>query len=267
MPVKAAASSAVGAFNVLADMSSGWLYHVRAAARFQTVLAKWIPWTDLSAEEKSAVQEGLSATQPEQQLLINALYVTLVAGFEEFLRSLVRRLGNQITDTKSKYEDLEQEVMRLHIRESAKLLRKIDSPPDYITFDSAEVCRRLGTCSPGGGHVELNADALADVESLIKLKTFFERTEPFGCKIDFDVLGRNDQIQKVLRMPRNAVRETAKLLSKTMDDVARMRNRIAHTGGNASDVTEDILRNHTELLKAIAAVLDPLCVFKAQKAT
>ena len=146
-----------------------------------------------------------------------------------------------------------------HVRESARLLRRIDSPPDYLTLNVDELCRGLGSCVPGSDRVLLNPDAFADVESLVLLETFAERVAIFGFDVTFDVLGKDAAIRDALKLPpRAGAREVGKALHTELTNIRRNRNRIAHTGGNAADVTTELLALHRALVQAVANVINQI---------
>ena len=49
----------------------------------------------MSGGEKEVVQKKHDLAQPELRLVLNALYITLVAAFEEYLRQLVTHLADE----------------------------------------------------------------------------------------------------------------------------------------------------------------------------
>jgi len=153
------------------------------------------------------------------------------------------------------FDDVNEALLRLHIKESAKLLRKIDSPPDYIAYNEMDLCRRLGTCVPGSKQIELNGDAFAEIDGLLKLENFLERAALLGKRINWDELGKNSLVKKAMGMEKDGTRAVANALVHELEDIARFRNRIAHTGGNAADVTSQIISDHTTLLSALADVI------------
>lgn len=259
-------SSAGIAFDELAGSSNDWLGWIRLSGQFEDALKASIPWNDLSVAQRDAVQEKLKTPQPSTQLMLNSLYVTLVAGFEEYLRNLVRSLADGVSQAQKKYGDLPTALLKLNMRESARILKRIDSPPDYLPIDGPEMCRRLGTCHSSSAGVELNSDALADVEGLVKIENLIERLSAFAIPLSFDDLGKDESVCKALGMPTNRVRAAGNTVRDTASEIARIRNRIAHMGGNASDVTVELLETHTKLLRAITAAIDGLVTERVRKA-
>lgn len=228
------------------------------AAKFEGLIKDRIPWDQLDHGERSVVQSRLKSTAPARQVLLNSFYLTMVSGFEEYLREKIREATRRYSNEKKKYADVTEAVRKTHVRESARLLRRVDSPPDYLLLNADELCRGLGSCVPTSEAVLLNPDAFADVESLVLLQTFTERVAIFGIDLTFDVLGRDAGIKEALQLPKGGTREVAKALQAELVAMRRNRNRIAHTGGNAADVTTELLGTHRVLLQAVAAAIDAL---------
>jgi hypothetical protein len=209
----------------------------------------------LQGDEIKVVQGRISTAAPEMQLLLNSFYVTLVAGFEEFLRAFIRELAGQIADGKPKFVEISDVLRRTNIRESARLLRRMDDPPDYFQFNEDDLCRGIGSCVPGSKAIELNPHALSEVESLIKMKNFIDRVSVLGMKIGWDELAKQPEVKSAMKMSKESTREVAKSIESRLKLIARYRNRIAHTGGHAADITLEILRDDSDVLAALAEAI------------
>lgn len=251
-------SAAKTAFDALIDSNWAWFDWIDHANHFQSILKNRIPWNQLHADEKTAVQQRLKTAAPEKQLLLNSFYVTLVAGFEEFLRASIRELTAQIADGKPKFDDISDVLRRMNIRESAKLLRRMDDPPDYFHFNEEDLCRGIGSCVPGSKAIELNSHALSEVESLIKMQNFIDRVTALGKKISWDELAKQPGVKAAMKMPKEHAREVSKSIESRLKLIARYRNRIAHTGGHAADVTFEILSDDSAVLRSLAEAIHSL---------
>lgn len=244
-------------FDALADAGTSWLEWVKSSQKFEQVLRGKLPWDQMSEEEKRLVQAKLNDALPELQLLLNSIYITLAAGFEEYVRSAVKKAALKITGSKKTSDQLDGALLRMNIRESARLLKRIDAPPDYINYDAGELCRILGTCGPNSSAVEMNCEAIADIDGLIRLDAALTRLSHLGVKITWDTLGQTVAIKSALKTPKANNRDSGKSLAAMLNEVSKLRNRIAHMGGNASDVTEDLLIFHSQVLKSVVATIDP----------
>jgi hypothetical protein len=252
-------SPAKTSLDALLESNAQWLDWIEAANKFENLLKDKIPWDQLDGTGRGIVQSRLKSTAPARQVLLNSFYLTMVSGFEEFLRGKIREAAEAYSKLKKKYADVDETVRLTHVRESARLLRRIDSPPDYLTLNVDDLCRGLGSCVPGSDRVLLNVDALADVEGLVLLETFAERVAIFGLDVTFDVLGKDPTIRDALKLPsRTGAREVGKALHKELTVMRRNRNRIAHTGGNAADVTTELLAAHRALVQAMAGTINQI---------
>ncbi len=249
-------SAAKSAFDALVLGSSEWFNWINVANEFQNVLKDKIPWDSLDKSGTDLIQRRLNSASPANQLLFNSFYVTMVAGFEGYLRETIKDLASKISSANRKFEDISVTLQRLHIRESAKLLRRIDSPPDYLNLNENELCRRLGTCVPGVKKVELNAEALAEIEGILKLENFLERASALGKPVSWGYLIKQQGVKDALYLKKENAKAVEKALQDELVSIARYRNRIAHLGGSAADVTSQIVSDHKMLLVSLVNAIE-----------
>lgn len=241
------------------ESNARWFDWIEAAGKFEGLLKNKIPWEQLDNSERVFVQSRLKSTAPARQILLNSFYLTIVSGFEEYLRGKIKEATESYSNARKTYAQVDEAVRTTHVRESARLLRRIDTPPDYLTLNVDDLCRGLGSCVPGSDHVLLNPDAFADLESLVLLDTFAERVAIFGHNLTFDALGKDASIRDALKLTSRAgAREVGKALQTELSVMRRNRNRIAHTGGNAADVTTELLASHRALVQAVAGAIDQI---------
>lgn len=244
------------AFEAMIDEGEKWFKWIAEASQFEATLKDKIPWPDLKPAEVAIVQKRLKASAPQTQLMVNSFYITMVAGFEEYLRGVIREIAFSVSQSSPEFEKINIKLRRLNIRESARLLNRIDSPPDYLKLDEVELCRQIGSWVPGSKVCTLNGDALAEVGALLKLENFIERVVLLGRQIDKDFLGGQQVLKDALKMPKGKPREVGNELLKVLEEVAKCRNRIAHTGGHAADVTLELAQEHRIVLSATATAID-----------
>lgn len=249
-------SAAKVAFETMLDDAEKWFTWIAGAAHFESLMKDKIPWDMLKQDERESVQRRIKTTTPTTQLMVNSFYITMVAGFEEYLRGVIRELAFNVTQTLPEFEKIDSTLRKLNIRESARLLIMMDSPPDYIKLDEVELCRELGKWVPGSKGYALNGIALSEVSGLVKLDNFFERVKILGRKIDKDSLGSQQTIKDALHLSKGKTREVATELMDTLKTISQYRNRIAHTGGYAADVTIELAKEHRIVMSAVAAAID-----------
>jgi hypothetical protein len=249
------ASAALGNFESVLDAGEKWLAWIDEAERFHTVLRDKIPWEQLDATSKAAVQARLKTSVPTNQLLLNSLYLTMASAFEEFLRSVIQESVVQLSAQNPKYEDVDAELLNLHLRETARLLRRLDSPPDYLAITTEQLCLAIGSCVPGSLAVRLCEPALGDVDGLIRLESFFERMNTLGRPMSFDIVARDAGVVGALNLSKSPTRTVAKAVKHCVETVSKYRNRIAHMGSSAADVDRMLIGEHRQVLRALSLAI------------
>jgi len=242
-------------FESVLECGEKWLAWVDEADTFRAILKDKIPWTELDAAARAAVQASLKAPTPASQLLLNSLYLTMASAFEEFLRSVIQEHTANLSSKKPKFEDIKVELRNLHLRETARLLRRLDSPPDYLTLTVEDLCSAIGSCVPGTPAVLLCNEALGDVDGLIKLDSFFERMKALGKPMSFDSVAGDANVTKALKLEGSSTRIVAKALVRCVETVSKNRNRIAHMGSSAADVNRALIEEHRQVLRSVSKVI------------
>lgn len=193
---------------------------------------------------------------PEQQYC-NANFISLVAGFEEFLRQTLESAVTAKARAVKSFDDLGTPAHDLHMKATGLLLTQKANPPQQLrSVDFFQICRNIGTCIPGAKAFTLNPEALSIQSNLLDLEGFMETLKKFGYNINWDRLGADAELKKCMGLKRT--RDAANLLKQYLAEMVRQRNRVAHTG-SSSDITpavlEDYLLRLLSLARAIASVL------------
>jgi hypothetical protein len=248
-------SPSLSIFESALDIGESWLVWIDEAEQFRAILKDKIPWDQLDETSRKAVQARLKTGSPANQLLLNSLYLAMAAAFEEFLRAQILEAALEVSAKKPKYEEVNDELRKLHLREAARLLRRLDSPPEYLTITTDELCAAIGSCVSGSTAVRLCEQALGDVDGLIRLENFFERMTALGRQLSFDRVARDARIAGALGLAGNQTRHAAKTLKLCVEMVSKNRNRIAHMGSSAADVDRTLLQEHRGVLRAVSLVI------------
>ncbi|MDF2395769.1 hypothetical protein GWQ44_09495 [Pseudomonas sp. 3MA1] len=257
--VKKRTSAAKVAFDSLVEQNFAWQSWIEGAIEFESVLRNNIPWQQLGREQKAIVNKRMGVASPDHQLLANSFYVTLVAGFEEYLRAAIREFVVSLNASGKKAAEVGSSVLKCHIKEAAGLLRRVDSPPDYISINPEDLCRSIGSCVPDSSRLQLNVEALAYIESPIKLENFLSRMTDLGVRMTWDKLGACPEVKVALGLPVGVGnREVANTAQEELQRIARYRNRIAHTGGHAADISPQIISGDAKILRALCGKVDEL---------
>lgn len=189
---------------------------------------------------------------PEQQPC-NANYMSLVAGFEEFLRETLNSTITARSQAVKSFDDLGTPAHDLHMKATGTLLARKAKPPQQLrALDFFQVCRNIGTCIPGAANFTLNTEAISIQDSLLDLESFMDTLQKFGYKITWDTLGENSEIKKCLGVTRT--RDSANQLRKILAEMVKQRNRVAHTG-SSSDITPAVLDEYLSRLLLLARTI------------
>lgn len=252
-------SAAKVAFYELVEQNAAWQKWIEGAVEFEAIFKGNIPWQNLNGEQKEFVGKRLKVTPPDYQLLANSFYVTLVAGFEEYLRAVIREFVDVLNGSKKKASEVSAAILKCHVREAAGLLRRVDSPPDYMSINAEDLCRSIGSCTSDSELIQFSVQALAHIDSPIKLDNFLERMSDLGVRMSWDILGACPEIKSALGLAgKVGNREVANTAQEEIQRIARFRNRIAHTGGHAADVSPQIINEDANILRALCSRLDGL---------
>jgi hypothetical protein len=263
-------------FDALLASNETWLNWIEGASQFQSLVSKHIRYESLDKDGKASITARLGVSRPSNAHLLNAFYVTMVAGFEAYLKASLRELVKvQNTAAVNGHNSVPTPILRMNIRETAKLLSRMDSPPDYLNINEADLCLSIGSCAPKSASVFLNEDSFAEISSPLKLETFMSRIEIFSHKMSWEKLARIAAIKAAVATQDGekaeivagrgkaaaahatapavaGVRDTEKYLKDTFADISKFRNRIAHLGGTASDVTALVYKQHLIILRAVS---------------
>jgi hypothetical protein len=189
---------------------------------------------------------------PEQQYC-NANFMSLVAGFEEFLRQTLEYAITARAQSAKSFDDLGTHVHELHMMATGSLLVKKAKPPQQLrSLNFFEVCRNLGTCLPGAKTFTLNPEAISIQTSLLDLESFIETLKKFKYQIGWDILGADTEIKKCMGVKRT--RDSANQVRQYIDKMVAQRNRVAHTG-SSSDITPAVLDEYLIRLRCLARAI------------
>jgi hypothetical protein len=224
-----------------------------AAGRIRPWIQKMVVIDGLDGAQKAALTRFVSQKDYQMETGFNGLYVLLAGVFEQFVRQIVRDGVLWLNKSCATFEDLADELRIQNLYRTGLALSSIHEPPVELALDFEAMCRNLGTCCSGGGDLVLNADAFTSRISNITPKRIADSLERIGVAIDWDVFGRDSQIQKLFGVKK--VREAANELGSWLSAFIAQRNRIAHTGAVGIQITENELEKALDVLTAMAPVL------------
>lgn len=206
------------------------------------------------AHAVGAVRTFIGVEAYPEDLLCNANYLSSVAAFEEFLRqTLDTAILASVAKLRS-FDDMDPGLQDMHMKATGRLLARRANPPQQLSgLDYFELCRRIGTCLPGSTTFEFNSQALCLLDDALSVDQYLETLRKFGYSASWDTLGAKEELRACFGT--TGTRETRKALERFLADMVRQRNRIAHTGTSASEVSSEVLLEHLRVLGATARAL------------
>jgi len=184
----------------------------------------------------------------------NGLIVVIAAGFEQFMRRLLRDGVLWLNRSVVRFDGMPGHLRHQNLVRSGHALTSVMDPPAEVDYDYEAICRNLGTCWKGGGDLVLNADAFTAYLPPLTAKNIEEvLNDRVRVKLDWDAFGRNLEIQKATGQTRT--RDATKETEARLTDFIKKRNRIAHAGTAGPTTTEEELNSIVTFFEAFVPVL------------
>lgn len=246
-------TSALTPFEVLLSNLANLVDFVTKSIEIQKVLPGIVNWAQAWPEAKSTTQAFMKTTLDFDQILYNSCYLNMVACYEEFIRKVISIVAENFVEDCYEFDRIPKELSQFHLVSSARLLTRFYNPPQQFQApDFWSVAKKLGTWFPSAPKVEINSDAVSLGVDLLSLTDVCDLCGKFGQKITLDVLGGESELADALSLPTG--RNAGKELQKFLDELAKRRNRIAHTGSSA-DVTREMFLDHLGFLRILAEAI------------
>ncbi|MGD0660321.1 MAG: HEPN domain-containing protein [Syntrophorhabdales bacterium] len=242
--------AALAPFKIHLDEVRNCVAFMKASNRLQSSLGKVINW-ELKGTYEVALATSFVRLDPLQfRPVLNGLFVTAVAAFEDFLRSVIIVVARQKVQRSKTFHELGQSFINRHMEYSGRLLATVNSPPAHLSVDYYDLCRRLGTCLPDSKSVEINETALSFIRGVTEIETFVDCINALGYRLQLDDLSRDKELQKLLGTKK--ARETSKELRNSLREVVQNRHKIAHSGQSYAELTEAVFSSRLDLLELTA---------------
>ena len=255
MPLRATAS----AFQARLSEIRVHAEFVRRGLQITRILSDHINYASLSgnAQAHATFREYVAALPSVRRDDIGAaLMVQTFASFEWFTRSALTASVNYLSANTDEFDDLPSAVSRWNTHLSGRVLASQAEAPKHLQVDNATYCIRLGGCYPTSATFELNADAFALFLPVLDAGTLVKALKRLGFELRWDDIGRSQEIRTLLGV--NSVRKAGKEAEARLDQLADMRNMVAHHGAGARTVSLDELDESLNFLGFFAAQLSSL---------
>nr|WP_277345475.1 HEPN domain-containing protein [Maribellus sediminis] len=189
----------------------------------------------------------------------NSLFISVMSGFENFLRSFLTGILKEIQNRNSVPESLIYKNLQL----SGVALSYYYSPTSYQKHDYSRMAKNLNSCFNDDEQTILNEEIIFYLKSILELENVFSFLEHCGIRITWDNFSEKNEIKEFFDTTNP--RETGKMLKGQLNDYLDMRNRIAHTGLSSSDMALNKVEEAILCLTYVAEFLTDFCVAEINK--
>lgn len=215
-----------------------------------------VNWNGIAQEQKQLVQDFYKLKPAPSRSLFNSIYLSAVASFESYLMQTIEAVIENLNSKCTNFEKLPQIFINKHIELTGKILSTVHSPPAHLSIDFFKISKTIGTVIPKSEKIELNTEIAGFVRQLLELEGFISFISDCDIKIDFDTICNHQQIKELFGTTKT--RDTSHQLKTFLEETKKMRNRIAHTGQSASDITSESIRLLTNKLRVVSRRLNEL---------
>ncbi len=199
-------------------------------------------------------KQTLGQVRPDD--ITTALTLQGCAAFEWYLRSLVVKSAESISNKYSNYSDVPDQVLQSNIHLTGRLLsiQANAQPHDRVNTDS--YCKNLGDCHSQGSSFQLNSDVFGKFSSTFDGETIENLLKRVGFNLVWDDIGRNPAVKTFTG--ETGPRRAGLSMKAKLNDLVINRNNIAHRGDGSVTSTNSQLCHDLELLSLLASRLTKL---------
>jgi hypothetical protein len=242
--------SALAPFRVHLDEVRNCVAFIRNSIRLKSSLGKIVDWRLGKTHEILLADSFIKLEDLQLRPVLNGLFVTVIAAFEEFLRTIIMLAVRQKVENVKVFHELGQSFIKRHMEYSGKLLAMVNSPPAHLSLDYYDLCRRIGTCLPSSTNIEMNDIAFGFIRGLTEIETFIDCIKEIGYQLELDDFGRNRELQNLLHTRKT--RETSNELRRVIHEAVSNRHKIAHSGQSHAEISEEVFTYQLSLLELTA---------------
>lgn len=224
--------------------------------KIRATLPAFINWGIMNGEQKAFTNSVFSKRPNTDRTLNNSLFISAVASFESFLTQTIESSIQILNDNFKRYDSYVDVFLNRQIQFSGKMLSSIYEPPHHINIDFHKLCRNIGTIYPDSTTLTLNPEIAVYFRNILDLESFSKFFLDLDIKIDLEEIAKQPEVQKEFES--KTFKDTFKQLEVFLRETIRLRNRIAHTGQSASDITREKLASLISKLNCIAEAINTI---------
>lgn len=212
----------------------------------------------MDAELRSLVDDYISRSDSYSSQIHPALIVVAYGSFEQYLRRFVEVVVSTICKEVNSVDNLPDAFHEEHIFRTGKALASIRDPRDHIKYDYVDIAKNLGSCVAGESGYSLNHIVFGvDIGALnqVSIDNLLKRV---GGGINWDDIARRRAIKDIVG--EEGVRRCKKGTIALLQEIASVRNSIAHTGTPSKTLSTTDTVRYLEFIKCIAEGITTLSI-------
>jgi RiboL-PSP-HEPN len=195
-----------------------------------------VDWNNITREQRDLVQRFSNFKSLRSELMFRSLYISSHAFFESTIREIALKTVDYINEVTEKVQTLPAVIVEENICRSGHALSGFRNPLEQHSFNYFEIAKNVSLTKEVNASGILNADVLtmqAGNTTSDNMDKLFGR---IAIALDWDKMCQDDDLLNLhgVKGARDSTNETKRLLSS----MVKKRNRIAHEGANASDVSQ-----------------------------
>lgn len=224
--------------------------------KVRATLPAFLNWDAMNGEQKKFTNSIFSKGLNTDRTLNNSLFVSAVASFESFLTKTIESSIQILNENFKRYDSYDDVFLNRQIQFAGKMLSSIYGPPHHINIDFHKICKNIGTIYPDSTVVTLNPEISVYFRNILDLESFSKFFVDLNIKIDIKEIAKNSEVKK--EFDSKSFKDTFKQLEAFINETIRLRNRIAHTGQSASDITREKLGSLISKLNSVAEAINTI---------
>jgi hypothetical protein len=216
-------------------------------------------WEGISQPNKTLISKFIKIDPIPSRTISNALFISSVAGFENFLRCLLTSILTEI----EKKETIPSSIINKNVQMSGVVLSYFYSPPSHLKVDYARITQNLATCYAKDTKPKFNEEITGYLKDILDLDNVFRFLKDCEIELSWDHFFRSSELKRILNTTK--ARETGNQLQITLKKYIDLRNKIAHTGLSSSDMTINLVSETIMFFENIAKFMVTYCQEKLSK--
>lgn len=251
-------AGAVKTFEATIDGLVSTLGFVDISERLRPRVGSVLNRGSMDAELRSLVDDYISRSDSYSSQIHPALIVVAYGSFEQYLRRFIEVVVSAICKEVDTVDNLPDAFQEEHIFRTGRALASIRDPRDHIKYDYVDIARTLGSCGAGEASYSLNHVVFGVDIGALNQASIDNLLRRVGAGINWDDIARRRAIQDIVG--EDGVRRCKKGTIALLQEIASVRNSIAHTGTPSITLSTTDTVRYLEFIKSVAEGITTLSI-------